>query len=179
MILLLACAVEVGEPTYVEAIPTEPGRPWKRMNIDQLGTSLEVATGERWQESVDGETVELFEQLSGSLGKPDYLGATDEDLTPGLLYQKFLDDAAKATCSDMVANDPVRGLSDRVFFVSDDKRIVIEHALLRFHGRRATSGELDDWQGLYGALESSSGSSSQAWTGLCVALITHPDFSAY
>lgn len=176
--LLLACSMDLGEPVAVEAIPTEPGRPWKRMNIDQVAASIEVATGERWREEVDGETVELFEQLSGSLGKPDYLGAIDEDLTPGLLFQKFLDDAAGATCSQMVAQDPARGLSERVFFVSSDERAVLENALLRFHGRQATSGELDDWQGLYDALESTSDEAT-AWTAICVTLITHPDFSAY
>ncbi len=79
----------------------------------------------------------------------------------------------------MVGNDDARGLSERIFFVSDDNRLVLDNALLRFHGRDVSDAELDAWEGLYSALEDSSGSSSRAWTAVCVTLVTHPDFSAY
>lgn len=157
----------------------EPGRPKRRMNIDQVAESLELATGHAWTEEASGETVQLFDQLSGSLGKPDYLGSTSEDLSPGLLFQKFLDDAAKSSCSAMVEGE------EPVFFVhggpSDEGAVEanMELALLRFHGKRASAEELARWVSLWVELENLSGEPERAWVGSCVALVTHPDFSTF
>jgi hypothetical protein len=183
--LWLACSgtEPLPEAGRVDAVDVqgagEPGRPRRRMNIDQVASSLERATGHAWTETSSGETVRLFDQLSGSLGKPDYLASTAEDLSPGLLFQKFLDDAAKSSCTAMVeAEEPA-------FFVHggvDDEGAVeanMELALLRFHGRRASAEELQLWTGLWVQLEGISGEPERAWLGVCVALVTHPDFSTF
>ena len=185
LLLWLGCNGDgpLPEASRVDAVDVqgagEPGRPRRRMNIDQVAASLERATGHAWTEDASGETVALFDQLSGSLGKPDYLGSTSEDLSPGLLFQKFLDDAAKSSCTAMVeAEEPV-------FFAHggpEDENAVeanLELALLRFHGTRATPDELARWVELWIELENLSGDADRAWIGTCVALVTHPEFTTF
>lgn len=194
LLLLLACGREA-ELTPVAELPLSaeqsPGRSWRRMNIDQLRASIEQATGGlSWTEEQEGEDVELFEQLAGSLGKPDYLSATEEELAPGLLFQKFLDDAAGSVCRDLVAVDP--GRAEPTFFVhatlddtpSSNPEAIEENlraALLRFHGRRLPAGDpaLEPYKTLLSTVYADAADMRLAWRAVCVGLITHPDFYSY
>jgi hypothetical protein len=170
----------------VDAVPEALGRPHRRMNVDQLKAAMEqVSGGIGWTEVVDGEAVDLFDQLSVTLGRPDYLASTHEELAPGLLFQKFLEDAARSICPKLVAQDPMRSTAERALFVhggpqdlqSDVVEANLSSALLRFHGRVVSPGEpaLDPWVRLHGDAVSRS-SPELAWTVVCVALFTHPDF---
>lgn len=197
---LFALAIACGQaPPAVQVTPTEAvdlgstamvGRSLKRMDIDQLDASLVQLTGVRWTEVVDGETVALFEELSGSLGKPDYQASTDEDRTPGLLFEKFLDDAARKTCRELVAREQSPGAEDRRFLVhaqlidrpgTGDAAIDanLSEALLRFHGHRATDEERAAWRGLFDAVHDATGDTAESWRAVCVALLTHPSFYGY
>lgn len=168
----------------------QQGRPRKRMDIDQLAASLERVTGERWEEGSGDDTVRLFDRLSGSLGKPDYTSSTEEDLAPGLLFQKFLDDAATSTCTRMVGRELAS--SDRRFLAGlpdngdpgADRaatEAAVQRALLTFHGRRTRSGDpaLAPWLWLVDAVHGQTGSATKTWRTLCVGLVTHPDFGTY
>ncbi len=182
--------VSLTEETPVDPVPDSLSRERRRMNIDQLQTSMEqVSGGIGWTEERDGETVDLFAQLSVTLGKPDYLASTHEDLVPGLLFQKFLDDASKSICTDLVAAEQNRGESERVFLVhadlddgpaSSEVEANLRSALLRFHGTDLPSGDdaLDPWLELYSDAAAYS-DSEQAWTLVCVSLFTHPDFYSF
>ena len=191
ILLLLACGR--GEPTtvgFVELAPdTLVGRDRKRMNVDQVQASIERVTGgSGWVEQTDSGELDLFDELAGTLGKPDYLSATDEDTTPGLLFQKFLDDAAVSACTDLVEREAGGG-ADAVFLVHadlDDRpgsaavEDNLRHALLRFHGRRVPAGDpsLEPWLALIEEVEGISGMQG-AWRVTCVGLVTHPDFYTY
>ncbi len=171
-------------PTPVETVPDDLGRPYRRMNLDQLQAAMTQATGGiGWTEVRDGQTIDLFEALSVTLGRPDYLSTTHEDLVPGLLFQKFLEDAARSVCPQWVAEEARRGPSERTLFVygePDDPSLLSAHlsaALLRVHGRSVSesSPELQAWTALYEEAARRS-SPETAWTAICVALFTHPDF---
>lgn len=195
LLWMLACGD--GTPAAV-VIPKEPaplssegipGRSWRRMNVDQVRASIERVTGGfGWVEEQDGEQVELFAALEGTLGKPDYLSATEEDLLPGLLFQKFLEDAASTACHAMMEVEPTR--TDRALMVG----VVLEDvppsakidealsaALLHFHGRTVAPGDpgLDPYRALLVEVYSRRGEMAPAWEALCVGLITHPDFYSY
>ena len=181
---------EVSAPVATDA---QAGRSWRRMNIDQLEASIKAVTGGiGWHEDQDGEDVDLFVALDGTLGKPDYLSATEEDLSAGLLFQKFLDDAAKSACGELMDVEPSRGASERALLVEvsledtparDPEAIEanMRAALLRFHGRAIAAGDpaLDPWLGLLDGVYDATGSMSDAWETVCVGLITHPDFYSY
>jgi hypothetical protein len=168
-------------------------RPPRRMNIDQVKASMEAVTGGiGWTEQIDGEEVDLFERLAGSLGKPDYLASTVEDLDPGLLFQKFLDDAAKSVCTRLIEAEATRSDADRVFLVHaelddtlatapDAVRDNLAAAVLRFHGRHVDPGapQLEPWLDLFDQATSITGDPADGWRLVCVGLFTHPDFYSY
>ncbi len=169
------------------------GRTWRRMNIDQLRASIErVSGGISWTEEQDGVAVQLFDSLDGTLGKPDYLSATEEELSPGLLFQKFLDDAAASVCAQLVAAEPGRAAWERTLLIDvtladtpDSNPAAIEAnlrgALLRFHGREVPAGDpsLQPWKELIAAVYANHGDMAPAWQAVCTTLIVHPDFYRY
>lgn len=208
--ILLGCATDVqqearGVPTPGDvSVNVDPvaevelttdqqdGRAWRRMDIDQLSRSIERTTGIAWTEIQGGEPVDLFEQLAGSLGKPDYQSSTDEDLTPGLLFQKFLDDAANKTCKLMIDAEVQASQSERRLVVDVDFDAIpssnaagidtnLQSALLSFHGRNLPPGSSEHatWRWLFDTAYGATNDTSRAWRTVCVALLTHPDFYAY
>ena len=134
-----------------------------------------------------------WQALAPTLGRPDFLTSTEEDLTPSLLFEKFLGDAARKTCTDLFAREAATPAAQRVFFVgvNPDERSTalgsrldanLQRLLLRFHGRDTrqpgTEGALDGWRWLWLSVEHLE-SPRSAWMATCVALIEHPDFYTY
>lgn len=169
--------------------PAEDGRPMRRMDIDQLNASLRAVTGGiGWE--ING--VDQLEDLASTLGRPDYEQSTAEDLTPSLLFQKFLDDAANATCEELVAKEAV-GEPSNVFLVHvsaadtsvsnpDAVTANLQHALLRFHGNDldADDAQLESWRWLFDTtVEVTGGDTLAGWRAVFIGLITHPDFAMY
>ena len=176
--LLIACnkGPSIEQVGTVDPTPLAYGRGRKRMNIDQVAASIERVTGQSWQElDESGAQVQLFEDLSGSLGKPDYLAATEEDLAPGLLFQKFLDDAARSTC--IAAAESERPSQGSYLMLEEEPQDNVRSLILRFHGHEwpANDERVDPWLDLYSVAETP----ERGWALVCVGLITHPDFYTY
>ena len=74
----------------------------RRMNLDQLQAQIEHATGGR-QWIVNNKN--QLEELAATLGRPDYISTLFEDLSAGPVFQKFLGDAARSICTEMVADE--------------------------------------------------------------------------
>jgi len=177
-------------------------RPRRRMNIDQLRLAMEqVSGGISWTEGSGRNEVNLFESLASTLGKPDFAQATDEELEPTILFQKFLGDAARSICFKMLDADltaqalaesevPVDLTPKLLMHVpadesadSDPAAVVanVQWLVQRFHGRRLAedASGLSEWKWLHQTGTFVSGSSHQAWVAVCVGLFTHPDFYMY
>ena len=147
------------------------------------------ATGFRWLEP--GSDEPMFEKLASTLGKPDYIQNTLEDLSPSLLFHKFLDDSARFVCTELMAAETERSPEDRIFLVGIDPTAPLSDstatnsalagALLRFHGRHVapTDSALDVWRWLLENTVSSEEEPLLPWLNVCAGLITHPDFYAY
>lgn len=172
-----------------------PIRPRRRVNIDQLEAAiLEVSGGIGWTEIRGRNEINLFEELSATLGKPDYAQNTEEELEPTILFQKFLDDAARTVCTRMLAADlaaledpeseysPVllieAGPTDRIDESPDIIEDNLRELMLRFHGRIVPRGApiLANWTWLYRSTDFVTQDPTQGWLGVCVGLFTHPDF---
>ena len=125
---------------------------------------------------------------------PDWYVLVSEDLRPSSSFIKFLRDAAIEICLPLVQDetDPnVVAPEDRVFLVhadpalapADDQatRANAAYLLLRYHGRREAldSGEVDQWVQLVTRVATDTGSTTEAWQAMCIALITHPRFYSY
>jgi hypothetical protein len=165
------------------------GRVRRRMDIDQLNASLRAVTGGiGWDDGDDDQ----LEELSSTLGRPDYAESTHEDLSPGLLFAKFLDDAANHVCDALVERESV-GAADNVFLVHVDLTDTsasapqavednLQHALLRFHGHDLPDGDprLEPWRFLFDTtVEVTGGDTFAGWRSVCIALLVHPDFTLY
>lgn len=187
--------VEVSNERPVDLVPAPEApapktRSRRRMDLDQLDRAIRQVTGGiAW---MDGNT-DMLESLSATLGKPDFIERTNEDLTPSAMFQKFLGDAARSVCAALMVEDPLRAPAERTFFVAaepDDtfagapERVIENLAvlLLSFHGVAVEPGapELERWRWLFESAEHvSGGDPSLAWNTTCVALITHPGFYTY
>ena len=165
-----------------------PTRARQRLNIDQLSASIEqVSGGLNWSA---GNSI-LWEALAPTLGKPDFVQSTQEDLLPSQLFHKFLDDAARQVCGEMVLLEVEGAVEVNRLMVhvspedpmGDPEAIDqnLRHLLLAFHGKRfePEAPELIQWRWLVDSVHAASTEPTEAWNATCVALITHPRFFSY
>ena len=199
LLLLVSCGspvVEVESKGTVDVEPPEQdwGRDWRRMDLDQLKASIErVSGGVSWSSPTGRDNVDMFDDLASTLGKPDYIQATNEDLEPSLLFQKFLKDAANAVCLGIIEEDGRRQSSNRQFVTElgwedtwdtnpEGVRSNLARLILRFHGRKldASSSEIEEWVWLFRSiLHVTNNNVEKSWNAVCVALMTHTDFYTY
>ncbi len=185
-----------GHPGVVRPPPTPPEaaeRSRRRMDLDQLDTAIrQVSGGIGWTELRGQTEVNLFQDLAATLGKPDFIGRTEEDLLPSAMFEKFLSDAARSVCTALIAQDPGRERAARTFFLAAESEDTISKnpaavednlraLLLRFHARKLPAGspELDPWTWLMKSAEHAHVTPSNTWRAVCVALVVHPDFYTY
>lgn len=196
---LLGCESEVVETTVPGTVGpstpidlgTGPERPRRRMDVEQLDAAMRRATGGiGWD---DGSGNPQFVRFRSTLGVPDYVASTGEDLEVSALFLKFLDDAARSTCDRLIEREEDAMPAERVFLVHADLASALPadadaidenlaHLLLRFHGRRVAPGsrELAPWHQLFAdARAMSEDEPKTAWRTVCVALFDHPDFYLY
>jgi hypothetical protein len=177
----------------VPPAPDEGLRGRRRMDIDQLDASIQRVTGGiAWTEGAGAGGDNLFVELASTLGKPNFLDATQEDLSVSLLFAKFLGDAARSVCDKLVQSELSAAASERVLMVAvspetttaEDAAAVeanMRYLLLHYHGQDLAAGDasLSQWSWLFESALHVSGDPAVAWQAVCVALITHPDFYSY
>jgi hypothetical protein len=144
----------------------------------------------------------VFERLSSTLGKPDFIQQTVEDLTPSALFLKFLDDAARSLCVQRASLDLQRAAGEEVSALTPEQDVwgplwgelnleehsdaereaQLRHLTLRFHGHTLPEGDspqLAYWQWLFESTRLVSDQPELPWVALCVGMINHPDFYSY
>ena len=169
--------------------PPPPTRPRRRMDLDQLRDSIAHATGTSGWVARDGES--RFTALRATLGVPDYIRRTSEDLTPSIVFQKFLSDAARDVCTSAVLAE-ADGTAERVLlrYVEPNDtlgtneagiRDNLSYLLLRFHGTPipADDPQLDPWIELVDTVQAEAEEPGLAWRTVCVGLLLHPAFLSY
>lgn len=180
----------IGEPRPVD-LGTGPDRPRRRMDIEQLDAAMRTATGGIGWDDASGNS--QFSRFAATLGVPDYVSSTTEDLTVSALFLKFLDDGARSSCDRLLTREADAMPADRTFLVHAELDAALPadaaaidenlaYLLLRFHGRRVatTDAELAPWRELFASARAlSPDEPALAWRTTCVALIDHPDFYLY
>jgi hypothetical protein len=187
-------------PLGPEQRPITSGSP-QRLSVAQLRGSLPVVLGQddkgkdiTWMIGAKP----ALDSMGKVLGEPDWDMVTTEDLTPSPLYLKFMDDAARDTCSRVLNADAIK-TTGRTFIVKaaltdvdpakapgiDDN---LRYLKLRFHAAKidpsdsAAIAPLHDLFIAGAAASTSSKPQDQArsgWLGVCVALLTAPEFHLY
>ena len=161
------------------------GRKMKRMTIPQISHAMRrVSGGIEW-----GGNSSLWDEYSDILGVPDYQNTQDEDRSPSIMFQKFLNDAATYTCQTWVENE-ISGESVLLFEQNfeDTTRPAVQANIQQFRwqiqGKVIDNSSqdqqlLNDYENLFFTVLQRSSSSTEAWTTICIAMFSHPDFFYY
>lgn len=165
-----------------------------RMSIEQLARSIPVITdGLRWTEDFGAGEVDMLEVLSGTLGAPDYLRITEENLEPTLIIAKFLQDASQRICLRWVDRDRALPAADRSLVTHEDwastdeapVRENLRRLQLRFYARHIADPADPGLDPLYRLfLDASSTAPADraardGWLAVCIAMMTDPEFVLY
>lgn len=101
-------------------VPVVPGRAVHRLTVEQLARSIPIVTGGiEWTEDFGQGEQDMLEILSGTLGAPDYVLVTSENLEPSLIIAKFMQDAAVRVCAKWVARDRDLAPAERTLVVHE------------------------------------------------------------
>lgn len=172
---------EVGWGTVEE--PPEPAthtRQLKRMTVAQVRDSMELITGGiAWVDDRDSN----WDVYAETLGVADYQLRVESDLSPSVMFQKFLDDAAGATCAGWLEMEgsQFHTMEDPTSTERSDVRTNITGLRWKIQGKSRDSVDpiIDDYETLFVKVHQRTDSTDTAWTTVCVAMFTHPDFFMY
>lgn len=160
------------------------GKLARRLSVDQLRRSIpRLFDGITWTMTVRGAQVPGFDALSRTLGEADYIQATFDNLEPSSLFHKFMDDMAGDVCTKVVARDAGLAPAERLLVVApEDVPSTLRFMRLKLHGLYVPEGStegLGELIALHAGIVGGGGTASNAWYGVCVAMLTAPEFMAY
>jgi hypothetical protein len=174
----------------------------RRLDVDQLMATIKTVANPESPNPDAGPITWNYATSTSMLktmGKPDYIYVTDEDLTPSTLYMKFAGDIANDVCgkmlqgvhrgevlmkdvatTDTLQTNPtavkahLRWLYLRFFgrYVADDDEATIQ-PLLTVFDQVVQAAQAPD-SGV-----SASNAAVEGWRAVCVASFTSPDFHLY
>ena len=188
---------DAAPPPYLP--PSTPlARAAGRMTVETLARSIPVITGGlRWTEDFGGGVeTDVLEALAPTLGAPDYLRVTEENLEPSLILAKFLNDAAQRLCVRWVERDEAAAAADRTLVVHPGDwaardpaavGVALRALQLRFFGRRVPEGAagdaaLEPLRALFQDASSTAAPGREAgdgWLAVCIAHMTDPELVIY
>jgi hypothetical protein len=178
----------------------------QRVSIAQLRGTFPVAMGN----NLDGSPITwLYPNnqpgltvVSTTLGEPNYIDTTEEDLSASPLYLKFMDDAARDVCNRALSADYGRStpsqrtliryadIADTASSNAAGVNKNLRYLKLRFHGVKVADDDdapiaalrnlfTRGVQASAGANPSTSNDVKEGWRVVCVALVTAPEFHLY
>ncbi|MEO1339405.1 MAG: hypothetical protein AAFV29_27445, partial [Myxococcota bacterium] len=147
----------------------------RRMSVAQLARSIETFG------QLPAGSIVFPTDLARSLGQPDYLQTTEENLEPTPLFMKFMIDLGGLICGELAANDEARPQDERIFTRFTDRQDNLRHAL-----RQATGIDGDEaapyverLQRVFEAGQRGPRGDISGYEAVCIALITSPEFLLY
>lgn len=162
----------------------------RRLTADQFFASLEVATGQRWDDE---------EEFAATLGRPDFAEVTAEGREMSVGFAKLAGDAARQTCRRAVEQDrqlsspTERSILQKVDDVDQldpfDPGVLenLRYLTLRFlgvHVQDDADRRLEPWldimqSGLDPTDDARFEQAQDRWIAVCSGLALHPDFLTY
>ncbi len=164
---------------------TEQGRQPRRLSVDQLRRSIPLLFGGiTWTAEVQGRQVNVFDGLSRTLGEADYIQVTESNGEPNPLFAKFMDDMAGQVCSRAVARDDQTAQASARLVAREpgDPDATLRFLRLKLHGVHVPEGStegIEELRVLHDDILEDTNDANQAWVGVCVAMLTAPEFMAY
>lgn len=171
-------------PTDLIPVPERDGKAPRRLSIAQLRVSIPALFGGiTWTNNNRATGTPMFTSLSRTLGEADYLGQTEENRDPNPIFAKFMDDMAGQVCANAVTADTAQtDASLKVVKVHADVLENLRFLRLKLHGIHVPAGSTDglgELKKLYDDILADTSNANQAWTGVCIAMVTAPEFMAY
>ena len=144
----------------------------------------------------NGKSAWDYSVLGLTLGRPDFVSITSENMEPDMLYVKFMADMAQNVCEQIIDADNAVGetgervLTRYILMTDLNNAQAIQKNLaylkLRFHGVKVDLEDteaLDPLNALYLASSQGPGSPIQAavegWRAVCIGLFLSPEFHIY
>ncbi len=164
------------------------GRAPRRITVNQLARSIEVAVGRPWTQ---------LDSLAPSLGRADYALVNVESTEPNLVFAKFLEDGAREVCitqasAEVKLTDPAARVLSRTLpsgAVADLRKLtdaqvreLLVYLSTRFWGSPLEGEELTRWVGFFtqaAARAETIAKRDQALAAVCIALMTDSRFLTY
>jgi len=188
--LYMEVPVSEKEAGTAPLLPPPAPRTRIRMHIDQLKSSIKTVTGGvEWSDSKGNS---YWTKHYTALGVPDYISSVNEVFETTLLFDKLLGDASRDVCPALLAKDKALPMAQRVFLTKVELSDTLEthpneiemnlsYLRLRFHGRHIPAGDarLAPWKTLFSKSHAATENTETAWTAVCVALLTHPEFASW
>jgi hypothetical protein len=164
------------------------GRAPRRITVNQLARSIEVAVGRPWTQ---------LDSLAPSLGRADYALVNSESTEPNLVFAKFLEDGAREVCvlqatAEVKLTDPAARVLTRTLpagAVGDLRKLteaqvreLLVYQSTRFWGSPLQGDELTRWVGFFtkaAARAETIVKREQAIAAVCIAMMTDSRFLTY
>lgn len=160
------------------------GRYGRRMSVDQLRRTIpKLFGGLSWTYTSGTRTYNRFDTLARTLGEADYVQVNQSTRDATSLFMKFMDDMAGTVCQKAVDADmKQKDLTKRHVIRYEDTNKTLRFLRLKFHAiwvpSTSTEG-IKQLRTLYDKALEKTKSESEAWRGVCIALLTAPEFFAY
>ncbi len=177
--------------------PVLPGRHVHRMTIAQLARSIPVITGGiEWTEDFGQGPIDMLKVLYYTLGGPDFLLVTEENLDPSLIIAKFVQDAANRICTKWVERDRALPAAERTLTVHaewdslhpDDVATSLRALQLRVFARKIDTDDPEDAAAISALSQlffaaaggaPAGDETDDGWLAVCLGLMTSPEMVLY
>jgi hypothetical protein len=188
-----------GTPAHPDLGVAEQGmeRRAGRMRIEQIKRSIEVVTGGlTWEEDFGNGPTRMLDALGPTMGEPDYLLVTEENMEPSLIVAKFMQDASHRICTKWVAAEVERPAAERTLVrhggafdsrAAADVKTALRTLNLRFFAHYlpedgTKDAEMAPLVELFDTAANTSVPGREArdgWLAVCIALMTDPEMVVY
>ncbi len=156
------------------------GRYSRRMSVMQLKAVLpQLFKGITWKSG----SRNMFDLLSRTLGQADYLQVTQNSRESTSLFMKFMDDMAGQVCKAAVKADrKTQDMRRRSVIRYKDVNKTLRFLRLKFHSiyvPENSTESIKQLRTLYDRVLAKTRKTSTAWEGVCIAVLTAPEFFSY
>ena len=170
------------------------GRAPRRITVNQLARSIEVAVGRPWRQ---------LDSLAPSLGRADYALVNQENTEPNLVFAKFLEDGAREMCLAQADAEvklatpsarvlsrtlPAGAVGDLRKLTDTQVRELLVYQSTRFWGSPLEGEELTRWVGFFTQAaarvevmpaQDRALARGQALAAVCIAMMTDSRFLTF
>ncbi|MEE2836571.1 MAG: hypothetical protein VYB65_11210 [Myxococcota bacterium] len=152
----------------------------RRLEVEHLRQSIpRLFGGIQWQDRNENS---MWDVLSRTLGEADYVEVTENNVEATPLFAKFMDDMAAQVCSKALDRDAQTAEAEqRLVLRHADVKANLRFLRLKLHGVMVDADNdaaIQDYHQLHQEI-SAQATMGQAWLGVCMAMLTAPEFLTY